>query len=109
VNRATLDAVGYGDASADEVPTVENLPGEHPPEDSPTAERVELWQEVRSFLLERTVNKAQVVAWLKREADIIVGQQLLDQETPPSGISTAVLTRLRDSLSLHKSRLEETL
>jgi hypothetical protein len=55
------------------------------------------------------VNKAQVVAWMKREADIIVGQQLLDQESPPPGISTAVLTRLRDSLSLHKSRLEESL
>jgi hypothetical protein len=109
VNRATLDAVGYGDESADEVPTVENLPGEHPPEEHPAAERLALWQEVRGYLEQRTATKGQVVTWLKREADIIVGQQLLDQESPPPGVSTAILTRLRDSLSLHKSRLEEAL
>ena len=109
VNRATLDAVGYGDESADEVPTVENLPGEQPPEVHPPAERQALWQEVRSYLQERTATKGQVVAWLKREAELVVGQQLLDQDSPPPGISSSVLTRLRDSLSLHKSRLEEAL
>ena len=104
VNRATLDAVGYGDESADEVATVESLPEENPPE-----ERQTLWQEIRRHLEERTASQAQVVTWLKREADLSVGQQFLDQESPPQGIPTGVLTRLRDSLSLHKSRLEEAL
>lgn len=109
VNRATLDAVGYGDESADEVPAVENIPGDNPPENSPPQERQTLWKEIRGYLEERTASKAQVVAWLKREADLAVGQQLLDQESPPQGIPTGVLTRLRDSLSLHKSRMEEAL
>ena len=43
----------------------------------------------------------QLVNWLKREADIVIGENLLDREAPPKGIPTSTLARLHDGLSQH--------
>ncbi len=68
-------------------------------------QRLGAWQAIQGFLLQKVVTQTEVVTWLKREADLTIGLQHLDQEAPPEGIPTGVLARLHGALAQRQLQL----
>lgn len=73
------------------------------PEDS--EQRQGAWEGVRKILGQGSIKPRQVVAWLKREADIDIVADSLNHGDPPDLIPTSTLTRLHDAMSQHQMRL----
>ena len=98
--EATLDSFGPEEETSQQ--SFERL---LPKDDS--EQRQAAWQGIQGYITEKVATKAQVVAWLKKEADLTIGQQLLAKDTPSEGIPTGVLMRLQDALAQRQLQLRD--
>jgi len=67
--------------------------------------RTGAWEGIKKILHSGSVRPQQVVAWLKREADIDIVADSLQQKEPPALIPTSTLTRLHDALGQYQMTL----
>lgn len=103
INRAVLDAIGWGDESAEEMVPHETLPGEEHGGSADEGEKA--WGEIQDLLRrlpEDTVGK--VVQWLRRECDVEVRQADVRSARIPRGVPHSVVVKLAEALREYADR-----
>ena len=110
INRAVLDAIGWGDESAEEMASHETIPDEEPGRTGPdthgnTGEGEKAWGEIQDLLRrlpEDTVVK--VVQWLRRECGVEVRQADVRSARIPRDVPPGVVVKLAEALREYADR-----
>ncbi|MDP3063150.1 MAG: hypothetical protein Q8O40_08075, partial [Chloroflexota bacterium] len=83
---------------------------EQPAAQQPTKaeERAATWTAIKEVLAKGLVKPHQLVAWLRKEANVAIALPDVDKEAPPGEVPTPVLRRLHDALAQYQLKLEST-
>ncbi|MDP3063902.1 MAG: hypothetical protein Q8O40_11940, partial [Chloroflexota bacterium] len=82
---------------------------EQPAAQQPTEaeERAATWTAIKEVLTKGLVKPHQLVAWLRKEANVAIALPDVDKEAPPNEVPTPALRRLHDALAQYQLKLEQ--